>query len=137
VGVNPTSTSRPLKRLKKHGLLAQDKPRDPYRISENVAEELYRVRLGKGDFDRDDRAKRDAQKERQYYDYQRRLKDAIVKLIQEENMSSREALFKAVDEVSRPRSIGDYELFKRQEWALKWAEWEMMKKTERGEDWTL
>lgn len=136
VGVNPTSTSRPLKRLKKDGLLAQDKPRDPYRISENVAEDLYRVRVGKGDFDRDDRAKRDAQNERQYYRYQRLLKDAIVKLIQEENMSSQEALFKAVEEVSRPRSIGDYELFKRQEWALTWAEREIMKKTERGEDWT-
>lgn len=52
-------------------------------------------------------------------------------------MSSREALFKAVEEVSRPTSIGDYELLKRQEWALTWAELEMMKKTERGEDWTL
>ena len=52
-------------------------------------------------------------------------------------MSSREALFKAVEEVLRPRSIGDYELLKRQEWALTWAEREMMKKTERGEDWTL
>jgi hypothetical protein len=55
----------------------------------------------------------------------------------EKNMSSREALFKAVGEVPRPRSIDDYELFKRQESALRWAEWEMMKKTERGEDWTL
>ena len=55
----------------------------------------------------------------------------------EENMSSREALFKAVEEVLRPRSIGNYELLKRQEWALTWAEREMMKKTERGEDWTL
>jgi hypothetical protein len=54
----------------------------------------------------------------------------------EENRSSREALFKAVEEVSRPRSIGDYGLLKRQEWALTWAEREMMKKTERGEDWT-
>jgi hypothetical protein len=54
-----------------------------------------------------------------------------------ENMSSREALFKAVEEVSRARSIGDdYELLKCQEWALTWAEREMMK-TERGEDWTL
>jgi hypothetical protein len=137
VGVKPTSTSRPLKRLNKDGLLTQDKPRDPYRISENVAEDLYRVRLGKGDFDRDDRARRDAQNERQFYAYQRRLKDAIVEYIQEENMSPREALFKAVEEVSRPRSIGDYESFKRQEGALRWAEWEMMKKTERGEDWTL
>jgi hypothetical protein len=137
VGVNPTSTSRPLKRLKKDGLLSQDKPRDPYRISENVLEDLYRVRLGKGDFDRDDRARRDAQKERQFYDYQRRLKDAIVRFIQEENLSSQEALFKAVEEVPRPRSIGDYELLKRQEWALTWAEREMMKKTERGEEWTL
>jgi hypothetical protein len=51
-------------------------------------------------------------------------------------MSSREALFKAVEEVSRPRNIGDYQLLKRQEWALTWAEREMMKKTERGEDWT-
>ncbi len=51
-------------------------------------------------------------------------------------MSAQEALFKAVEKESRPRSIGDYELFKRQEWALRWAEWEMMKKTERGEDWT-
>jgi DNA-binding transcriptional ArsR family regulator len=138
VGVNPTSTSRPLKRLRKDGLLTQDKPRDPYRISENVAEDLYRVRLGKGDFDRDDRAWRDAQNERQYHAYQRRLKDVIVKFIQEENLSSQEALFKAVEEVSRPRSIGDYELLKRQEWALTWAEREMMmKKTEMGEDWTL
>jgi hypothetical protein len=137
VGVKPTSTSRPLKRLKKDGLLSQDKPRDPYRISENVLEDLYRVRLGKGDFDRDDRARRDAQKERQFYDYQRRLKDAIVRFIQEENLSSQEALFKAVEEVPRPRSIGDYELLKRQEWALTWAEREMMKKTERGEEWTL
>jgi hypothetical protein len=136
VGVKPTSTSRPLKRLRKDGLLVQDKPRDPYQISENVAEVLYRVRLGKGDFDRDDRAKRDAQNERQYYAYQRHLKDAIVKFIQEENMSSQEALFKAVEEVSRPRSMGDYELLKRQEWALTWAEREMMKKTERGENWT-
>jgi DNA-binding transcriptional ArsR family regulator len=136
VGVKPTSTSRPLKRLKKDGLLTQDKPRDPYLISENVLEDLYRVRLGKGDFDRDDRAKRDAQKEREYYAYQRRLKDAIVKFSQEENMSSQEALFKAVEEVSPPKSIGDYELFKRQEWALTWAEREMMKKVERGEDWT-
>jgi hypothetical protein len=136
VGVNPTSTSHPLKRLRKVGLLSQDKPRDPYRISENVAEDLYRVRLGKGDFDRDDRAKRDTQKEREYYAYQRRLKDAIVKFSQEENMSSREALFKAVEEVPPPRSLGDYELFKRQEWALRWAESEMVKKTERGEDWT-
>jgi hypothetical protein len=53
----------------------------------------------------------------------------------EENMSSQEALFKAVEEVSRPRSIGNYELLKRQEWALTWAEREM-KKTEMGEDWT-
>jgi hypothetical protein len=37
----------------------------------------------------------------------------------EENMSSQEALFKAVEEVSRPRSIGDYELLKRQEGALR------------------
>jgi DNA-binding transcriptional ArsR family regulator len=137
VGVKPTSTSRPLKRLKKDGLLTQDKPRDPYLISENVLEDLYRVRLGKGDFDRDDRAKRDARNERQHYRYQQYLKDAIVKFIQEENLSSQEALFKAVEEVSRPRSIGDYELLKRQEWALTWAEREMMKKTERGEDWTL
>ena len=50
-------------------------------------------------------------------------------------MSSQEALFKAVEEVSRPRSIGNYELLKRQEWALTWAEREM-KKTEMGEDWT-
>jgi hypothetical protein len=50
-------------------------------------------------------------------------------------MSSQEALFKALEEVSRPRSIGDYELLKRQEWALTWAEREIMK-TERGEDWT-
>jgi hypothetical protein len=117
-------------------LLSQDKPRDPYRISENVAEDLYGVRLGKGDFDRDDRAKRDAQKERRFYLYQSLLKDAIVEFIQEENLSSQEALFKAVEEVSRPRSIGDYELLKRQEWALTWAEGEMMKETERGEDWT-
>jgi DNA-binding transcriptional ArsR family regulator len=138
VGVKPTSTSRPLKRLKKEGLLTQDKPRDPYRVSENVAEDLYRVRLGKGDFDRDDRAWRDAQKERRYHAYKRHLKDVIVRLIQEENMSSREALFKAVEEVPLPRGIGDdYELLKRQESALRWAEWEMMKKTERGEDWTL
>jgi hypothetical protein len=88
--------------------------------------------LGKGDFDRDDRAKRDARNERQHYRYQQYLKDAIVKFIQEENMSSQEALFKAVEEVSRPGSIGDYELLKRQEWALTWAEREMMKKTERG-----
>jgi hypothetical protein len=54
----------------------------------------------------------------------------------EKNMSSREALFKAVEEVSAPRSIGDYELLKRQEWTLAWAEREMMKETERGEDWT-
>ncbi len=54
----------------------------------------------------------------------------------EENMSPREALFKAVEEVSRPSSIGDHESFKRQEGALRWAEWEMMKKTERGKDWT-
>jgi DNA-binding transcriptional ArsR family regulator len=127
VGVNPTSTSRPLKRLKKDGLLSQDKPRDPYRISENVAEDLYRVRVGKGDLDRDDRAWRDGQKERQFYRYQRRLKDAIVKFIQEENLSSQEALFKAVEEVLRPGSIGDYELLKRQEGALTWAEREMMK----------
>ena len=33
----------------------------------------------------------------------------------EENMSSQDALFKAVEEVSRPRSIDNYELFKRQE----------------------
>jgi hypothetical protein len=119
-------------------LLTQDKPRDPYRVSENVAEDLYRVRLGKGDFDRDDRAWRDAQKERRYHAYKRHLKDVIVRLIQEENMSSREALFKAVEEVPLPRGIGDdYELLKRQESALRWAEWEMMKKTERGEDWTL
>jgi hypothetical protein len=52
-------------------------------------------------------------------------------------MSSQEALFKAVVEISRPRSIGDYGLLKRQEWALRWSEREMMKKTERGEDWTL
>ena len=52
-------------------------------------------------------------------------------------MSSQEALFEAVEEASRPRSIGDYGLLKRQQWALTWAEWEMMKKTERGEDWTL
>jgi len=136
VGVKPTSTSRPLKRLRKDGLLTQDKPRDPYRISENVAEDLYGVRLGKGDFDRDDRAWRDAQNERRFYRYQRRLKDAIIKLIQDENISSREALFKAVEEVSRPRSIDDYELLRRQEWALRWAEWEMMKKIKRGEDWT-
>jgi hypothetical protein len=45
----------------------------------------------------------------------------------EENMSPREALFKAVEEVSRPRSIDDYGLLKRQEWALTWAEREMMK----------
>jgi hypothetical protein len=51
-------------------------------------------------------------------------------------MSSREALFKAVEEVSRPRSIGNYGLLKRQQWALTWAEREMMKKTEMGEDWT-
>jgi hypothetical protein len=51
-------------------------------------------------------------------------------------MSSREALFRAVEEVSCPRSIDDYELLRRQERALKWAEWAMMKKTERGEDWT-
>ncbi len=51
-------------------------------------------------------------------------------------MSPREALFKAVEEVSRARSIDDYKLFRRQEWALRWAEWEMMKKTERGKDWT-
>ena len=51
-------------------------------------------------------------------------------------MSSREALFEAVEEVSRPRSIGDYVLLKHQEWALAWAEREMMKKTEMGEDWT-
>jgi hypothetical protein len=50
-------------------------------------------------------------------------------------MSSQEALFKAVEGVSRPRSIGDYELLKRQKWALMWAEREMMK-TEMGEDWT-
>ena len=118
-------------------MLTQDKPRDPYRMSENVAEDLYGVRLGKGDFGRDDRAKRDAQNERQYYRYQRRLKDAIVKLIQEENLRSQEALFQAVEEVSRPTSIDDYKLFRRQEGALRWAEWEMMKKTERGEDWTL
>jgi hypothetical protein len=92
--------------------------------------------LGKGEFDRDDRARRDAQNERQFYRYQQHLKDAIVKSIQEENMSSRETLFKAVGEVARPGSIGDYELLKRQEWALTWAEREMMKKTERGEDWT-
>ena len=52
-------------------------------------------------------------------------------------MSSREALIKAVEEVSRPRSIDDYELLKRQQWALAWAEQEMIKKTQRGEDWTL
>jgi hypothetical protein len=51
-------------------------------------------------------------------------------------MSSWEALFKAVEEISRPRSIGDYRLLKQQEWALRWAEWEMVKKTKRGEDWT-
>jgi len=51
-------------------------------------------------------------------------------------MRSREALFKAVADVSRPRSIGAYELLRRQEWALTWAEREMMKKTERSEDWS-
>jgi hypothetical protein len=51
----------------------------------------------------------------------------------EENRSSWEALFKAVEGVSPPRSIGEHELLKRQEWALRWAEREM-KKTERGED---
>ena len=55
----------------------------------------------------------------------------------EEDRSSREALFKAVEEVSRPRSIDDHVLLKRQEGALRWAEREMMKETERGEDWTL
>ena len=40
----------------------------------------------------------------------------------EENMSSREALFKAVEEVSRPSSMGDYGVLKRQQWALTWAE---------------
>jgi hypothetical protein len=45
----------------------------------------------------------------------------------EENMSSREGLFKAVEEVLRPRSIGDYEYLNRQECALRGAEGKMMK----------
>jgi hypothetical protein len=54
----------------------------------------------------------------------------------EENMSSQEALSKAVEEVSPPTNTDDYGLLKRQDSALRWAEWEMVKKTERGEDWT-
>jgi hypothetical protein len=38
--------------------------------------------------------------------------------------------------IASQEHIGDYELLKRQEWALTWAEREMMKETERGEDWT-
>jgi hypothetical protein len=45
-------------------------------------------------------------------------------------------MFKVVGEVSRPGRTCDYGLLERQKGAMRWAEREMMKKTERGEDWT-
>lgn len=125
LGIKPTSTSRPLRKLEKQGLLRQDKPRGPYRISEDIAEDLYRVRSESGEFGRDARAKRDAKDIRRFYKYQKKLQRKIVEFIQKEDVSSQEALFKAVEEVSLPKGIGTYDLLKRQEWALAGAEQEV------------
>ncbi len=48
-------------------------------------------------------------------------------------MSSQEAMFRAVEEVSLPKGIGTYDLLKRQQWALAGAEREVMnQKAEKG-----
>jgi DNA-binding Lrp family transcriptional regulator len=125
LGVKPTSTSRPLKKMKEEGLLHQDKPRHPYRISEDIAEDFYRIRSESGEFDRDTRAKKDARNKRRFYAYQKKLQQRIVEYIQKEDMSSQEALFRAVEEVSPPKGIGDFALLKYQEWALAGAEREV------------
>jgi IclR helix-turn-helix domain len=125
LGVKPTSTSRLLKKMKQEGLLHQDKPRRPYRISEDVPENLYRFRSESGEFDRDARAKRDARNRRRCYTYQMKLQQQIVGFIQIENMSSREAQFRAVEETSPPSGIDEYDLFRYQEWALRGAEREV------------
>ncbi len=133
LGIKPTSTSRPLRKLEKVGLLRQDKPRGPYRISEDIAEDLYRVRSESGEFGRDARAKKDAKDIRRFYAYQKKLQRKIVEFIQKEHVSSQEALFKAVEEVSLPKGIGTYDLLKRQQWALAGAEREVMnQKAEKG-----
>jgi hypothetical protein len=46
--------------------------------------------------------------------------------MQEKDMSSREALFMAVDEVSPPKGMDDYNLLRYQEWALRGAEREVL-----------
>ncbi len=122
VGVRPSSVSRPLKELKEAGVLHQEEARGPYGLNEEtLAENLHRFRSAKGEFARDEAAEKKARESRLFYKYQTRLKILILKKMSE-GVNPEHALKLAKDLVSTPRGIKEYELHKRQEWALRWAE---------------
>ncbi len=121
VGVQPPSVSRPLKELREAQIIHQDKPRDPYRLGENLADDLYRLRCDKGVFDRDEVAKKKAQDQRRFYRYEVKLRDTILRFVEEEGANQDHALKLAKDLILPPRGIDKYELDNRQEWALNWA----------------
>ncbi len=122
VGVRPSSVSRPLKELKEAGVLRQEVDRGPYRVNEEtLAEDLHIFRSEKGEFLRDGVAEKESRDRRRFYKYQMRLKDLIVKKMGE-GTDPEHALKVAKDLVSPPRGISEYELHKRQEWALRQAE---------------
>jgi Mn-dependent DtxR family transcriptional regulator len=133
VGVNPPSVARPLKDLREAKLVHQDKARGPYQLSEKIAEDLYRLRSAKGEFGRDELAKRKAQEQRRFYEYQRKLKDTVLHFMQD-GSDPYHALKLAKDLSIPPRGIDGYELNKRQEWALNWAKREYASETSQGDN---
>lgn len=87
----------------------QDKARGPYQLSEKIAEDLYRLRSAKGEFGRDELAKRKAQEQRRFYEYQRKLKDTVLRFMQD-GSDPYHALKLAKDLSIPPRGIDGYEL---------------------------
>lgn len=121
VGVQPPSVSRPLKELREARIIRQNETRDPYRLSENLADDLYRLRCDKDEFGRDEVAKKKAQDQRRFYRYEVRLGETILRVIEEEGANSDHALKLAKDSILPPRGIDEYDLDNHQRWALNWA----------------
>jgi DNA-binding transcriptional ArsR family regulator len=121
VGVKPSSVSRPLRDLREAQVTYQDKPRGPYKLGEMLAEDLYGLRSEKGEFDRDEVAKRKAKDQRRFYRYEVKLRDTILRFIEDDGVDPDHALKLAKDLILPPRGIDEYDLDNHQEWALNWA----------------
>ena len=125
--------SRPLRELRESEVIRQDKTRGPYRVDEKVAEDLYRLRSIKGEFDRDEVAKRKAQDQRRFFAYELKLGDTILHLI-EDGSNPDHALRLAKDLVPPPTGIDEYQLGKHQEWAFNRAKKEQRRFEAKNED---